>query len=119
MVLVGPFVSVMRSSRLPATPSLAGPGVALSAVCTADLGSRMSSGVESSRGEGGTVPLCLRLFDMLLSPPCDCCSSSIGSNFGMVSGSVAAAVLCVMWVAATCCWASDGDGEWSGAAART
>ena len=117
MVLVGPFVSVIRSSRLLATPSLAGPGVALSAVCTADLGSRVSSGIESIRGV--TVPLCMRLFDMLLSPASDCCSSSIGSNFGMVSGSVAAALLCVMWVAATCCWAGGGDGKWSGAAART
>ena len=116
MVLVGPFVSVVRSSRLPATPSLAGPGVALSAVCAADLGSRVSSGIECIREV--TVTFCMRLFDMSLSPACGCCCSSIGSNFVMVSGSVAAAVLCVMWVAATCCWAGGGDGEWSGSAAR-
>ena len=56
-VLVGPSISVMRSSGLPATPSLAGPGIALSAVRAADLGSWVSTGVESGRrGEGGTVP---------------------------------------------------------------
>ena len=55
LVLVGLSVNVMRSSGLPATPNLAGPGVALSAVCTASLGSCVSAGVGSGRGEGGAV----------------------------------------------------------------
>ena len=109
LVLVGPSVNVMLSSRLPATPNLAGPGVALSAVCAADLSSCVSTGVDSGRGEGGAV-LCLRLFDMLLVPAYDCCSDSIGSDFDKVSWSIAVAVSCIMWVAAVCCWAGGIDG---------
>ena len=116
MVLVGSFVSVVRSSRLLATPCLAGPGIALSAVCAADLGSRMSSGITSIRGM--TVPLCLRLSDVFLNPACGCCCSSAGTGFVMVSGSVAAAVWYAVWVAAACCWAGGGDGDWSGSTAR-
>ena len=109
LALVGHSVNVMRSSGLPATPNVAGPGIALSAVCTADLGSCVSAGVGSGRGEGGAV-LCLRLFDMLLVPAYDCCSDSIGSDFDKVSWSIAVAVSCIMWVAAVCCWAGGIDG---------
>ena len=56
LALVGHSANVMQSSGLPATPNVSGPGIALSAVCTADLGSCVSAGVESGRGEGGTVP---------------------------------------------------------------
>ena len=116
MVLIGSFVNVVRSSRSPATSCPADPGVAMSAMFKADLGFRVSSGVASVRGM--TVPLCLRLFDVFLSPACCCCCSSAGTGFVMVSGSVAAAVWYAVWVAATCCWAGGGDGEWSGSTAR-